>query len=205
LPDIGSIALSFLRSSVPALMARGPRTARFPHVRFRQARGRRVGQMASKRSRSKWRQPFTCFMKLEEPKRRQKERQAARSEQATPALPWRVEAGSGPKKKKAVGGRRNPLIKLDSAKEIQGFEFGFRSARLGICSIRLGFRSEKFGYRSGGFGNPSSRSRVFLPHQGRLCGALAVAAASRDMRRMKPATKSGAVTGSICPPSTTSR
>ncbi len=32
-----------------------------------QARGRQVGEMASKRSRSKWRQPFTCFMRSEEP------------------------------------------------------------------------------------------------------------------------------------------
>src|SRR5208282_4584338 len=35
----------------------------------------------------------------------------------------------------------------DSAEEVQGFEFGFRSAGFGICSIRLGFRSENLGVR----------------------------------------------------------
>jgi len=42
-------------------------------------------------------------------------------------------------------------------KEIQDFEFGFRSAGFGFPSIRLGFPSEKFGFPSGEFGNPSSR------------------------------------------------
>jgi len=42
-------------------------------------------------------------------------------------------------------------------------------------------------------------------HQGRACGALAVAAAIAAMRRMKSATRSGTVIGSICPPSTTSK
>jgi hypothetical protein len=49
------------------------------------------------------------------------------------------------------GGRRNPLKRLGSEKEMEDFEFGFRSAGFGICSMRLGFRSEEFGYRSGKF------------------------------------------------------
>jgi MbtH protein len=48
------------------------------------------------------------------------------------------------------------LIRLDSAKEIQGFEFEFRCAGFGFCCARLGFPC-------GGFGNPSSRWRVGLP------------------------------------------
>ena len=59
------------------------------------------------------------------------------------------------RKEKGRWGRRKSLIRLNSAKEIEGFEFGFRSAGFGICSIRLGFRSEKFGFPSGGFGFPS--------------------------------------------------
>ncbi len=58
---------------------------------------------------------------------------------------------------KCRGDRRKYLKKLDSAKEMEGSEFGFCSAGFGICSIRLGFRSEKFGFCSGEFGNPSSR------------------------------------------------
>jgi hypothetical protein len=38
------------------------------------------------------------------------------------------------------GGRHKSLKKLASAKEIEGFEFGFRSAGFGFCSARLGFR-----------------------------------------------------------------
>jgi hypothetical protein len=63
---------------------------------------------------------------------------------------------------------RKPLIRLDSAKEIQGFEFGFRSAGFGFPSVWFGFRSEKFGFPSGGFGNPSSRGRVGQPCHARL-------------------------------------
>jgi hypothetical protein len=44
------------------------------------------------------------------------------------------------------------LNSLRPAKEIQGFEFGFRCAGFGFCCIRLGFRSEQIGYRSGEFG-----------------------------------------------------
>jgi hypothetical protein len=80
LPDIGSIGLSF-----PLL---GPRAwaARSPHVRLNQTRGRQVGQMASKRSRSKWRQPFPCFMRPVDPETKMKE-ERHRGVQAAAPLP----------------------------------------------------------------------------------------------------------------------
>ena len=43
-------------------------------------------------------------------------------ERAAPTPPVAsFEAGSGAEKKKGPGGRRNPLIRLNSAKEIKGF------------------------------------------------------------------------------------
>jgi hypothetical protein len=59
------------------------------------------------------------------------------------------------KKKKMAWGRCNHLIRLDSAKEIQGFEFGFRSAGFGICCARLGFRCGRLAFPCVGFGNPT--------------------------------------------------
>jgi hypothetical protein len=70
------------------------------------------------------------------------------NEQATPALRPRPEAGSGPKGK-GRGGRRNPLIRLDSAKEMRDLNLDFLPPDLELLPIRLGFRSEKFGFRSG--------------------------------------------------------
>jgi hypothetical protein len=73
--------------------------------------------MASKRfkdanPRSKWRQPFSCFIRLEDP-------ETKTNKQRLLAALSRPEAAQ--KRKKAAGGRRNPLIRLDTEKEIQGF------------------------------------------------------------------------------------
>jgi hypothetical protein len=102
LPDIGSIALSFR-----------PWAARFPDVRFDQARGRQFGQVASKRpqvispgtrihDRKKRRQPFPCFMRPEDPEMKTK-RNDTGANMARHAARGRLEGGIGAPKKKAVG------------------------------------------------------------------------------------------------------
>jgi hypothetical protein len=55
------------------------------------------------------------------------------------ALPWRLSARKRPNKKKGRGGRRNPLIKLDSAKEMQGFHLDFVVPDLGFVAPGLDF------------------------------------------------------------------
>jgi hypothetical protein len=56
---------------------------------------------------------------------------------------------------KGLGGRRNSLIGLDSAREIQGCLFGFGCGGFGICCAWLGFPFEGLDFVAGGFGLPS--------------------------------------------------
>jgi hypothetical protein len=77
-------------------------------------------EMASKRPRSKRRQPFTCVLTLEDLKTKTEGTITSRNERASPAPPSASKAGSGPEKKKGPGGQRNSLKRLDSAKEIKG-------------------------------------------------------------------------------------
>ena len=135
---------------VPGLMTLGSGNM-VPSVPALEARGRQVGRKRRPTSRGRKMAPalhLLCDWRI--PKRRQKE-QRTWNEQATstpPMPPPRPETGL--RRKKCLGGRRKSLIRPNSAKEIQGFEFGFRSAGFGICSIRLGFRSEKVRLASGG-------------------------------------------------------
>jgi hypothetical protein len=70
-------------------------------------------------------------------------------------------AGSGAKNKKRPGGRRKPLIRLDSAKESQGFSLlDFVRALLDEAQIwlNLDLARKKLGFPSGGTGLSSPRS-----------------------------------------------
>jgi hypothetical protein len=61
------------------------------------------------------------------------------SPKRTSVAPLRPEAR---KKEKGRGGRRNPLIRLDSAKEIQGFDLDFIPPDLDFVPTSLDFAPE---------------------------------------------------------------
>ena len=151
LPDIGSIGLSF--SAV--LGASGLRGRRVPFSRSTRLRGRQVGRKrrpsvrdhkngASPSPRSK--RPGELEMKTKETTH---EPHANGQRRRRPAASF--EAGSGAEIKKGPGGRRKPLIRLDSAKEIQGFSLlYFVRALLDEARIwlNLGLAWKKFGFPS---------------------------------------------------------
>ena len=108
-----------------------PWAARFPHVRFNQARGRQVGQMASMRPRvmspgdeihDRKMAPALHLLHETGGPRNHNKKERHRGEQAAPTLPVSTFKPESPRKrKKGRRGRRNSLLTLDSAKEIQGF------------------------------------------------------------------------------------
>jgi hypothetical protein len=116
MPDVGSIGLSF--SPALGLLARGG----FPSSR-NGARGRQVGR--------KWRQASAIEMApallllARERRRTRNENQRDDGQPGTDKQRLRCGGALRPEgaknRKKALGGRRNPLKRLDSAKEIQGF------------------------------------------------------------------------------------
>jgi hypothetical protein len=72
------------------------------------------------RDHEKWRQPFTSFTRPEDLEMKTNGT-AKRGERAPPAPTHSLlRRGSGQEEKRVVGGRRKPLIRLDSAKEIKG-------------------------------------------------------------------------------------
>jgi hypothetical protein len=82
--------------------------------------------------------PALHFKKLEEPKRKQKEREndpKQTSNACAAVAPF--EPGSGPKRKNGPGGRRKSLIRLVSAKEIQGFNLDFLPENLDFLPKNL--------------------------------------------------------------------
>jgi hypothetical protein len=103
----------------------------------------------------KRRQPFACFKEAggTGSEEQRKDRAIARG---------RLSGGKRRKEKKGLGGRRKPLIRLNSAKEIQGFPLlDFGRALLDEAQIWLRHREPlQGGDRSPSFGGPWRPWRV---------------------------------------------
>ena len=113
------------------------------------ARGRRARTNDARASAIlKRRQPFTCFNRPEERKRRTDDEPEANTAYVVAAPQSRNRL----KFKNAVGGRRKSLKRLDSAKEIEGFNLDFVPPGLDFLPKNLDFLPGEFGF-------PSSRRR----------------------------------------------
>jgi hypothetical protein len=146
-------------------MTRDPWTPRFPGSL--EARGRQVGQMASKRRRSKRRQPFTkSNSRRNRTKTERSDKNPKRTSNAcSVGLP--LESGRI-RKEKCRGGRRKSLIRPDSAKEMEGFNLDFLPIGLGFPSeeVWISFRGNlEILHRAGASASSSPRRRPLRDRQ----------------------------------------
>jgi hypothetical protein len=123
LPDIGSIALSFSAGPGPGLLIRDPPwKPRFPFRAMRLAAvesgGNGAASVSQRRNpRSKRRQPFTCFMNLENGNEDKKDRRTT-LRRTRNAYSHAAPKSRNRLQKNVAGGRRKSLKRLDSAKEM---------------------------------------------------------------------------------------
>jgi hypothetical protein len=153
LPDVGSIGLSLF----PVLGLLGPRRQGSPFSRNEAPRPPGSdGNGARASAIRKRRQPFTCFIRSEEPETKTEGPTMNPGRTRNAYVAAAPQSRNRLKTKKYYGGRRKSLKRLDSAKESVAFNLDFLPGGFGFPSDRawISFRSGldflpgDFGFRS---------------------------------------------------------
>ena len=154
LPDVGSIGLSLF----PVLgLFSGPAAPGFPFFAQRGSAAARVGRKRRPSVRDKKRrQPFTCFIRSEEPETKTEGPTMNPGRTRNAYVAAAPQSRNRLKTKKYHGGRRKSLKRLNSAKESEAFNLDFLPGGFGFPSDRawISFRSGldflpgDFGFRS---------------------------------------------------------